>query len=948
MAEVHEGLALGEHGFERKVAIKRLPQGRDPTETDLAAFIDEARLASCLHHPNIVSVLDFGVHEDLPFMVLEWVDGADLGVLVQRAEAVARKIPEAVALHVVTEVAHALAHAHRARGASGRPLGLVHRDVSPDNILISYTGDVKLTDFGIARAGERLSRTIVGQAKGKLAWMAPEQAQATTVDPRTDVFSLGCVLLWLLHGQSPIADQSARRRMLQGADFEIPPHLPDDLFRIIRRATRVRASDRYDSAEAMAHDTGTALSSRLDLDARGSLMAWLTEVGHAHTVEQPHPLAQMMGFDLVLNGPDAPLLGFSADPSAQVPQDTVRENPSDPTRVLRVMPVTTTPIGTDPRVIRPTDDRGDSEAPENAPPETSIPHHLGQVLHGYRLVEPLGLGASAWVYRAEHTVLPREAAIKILTATAARHAGIVRRLMREAETLSRLDHPNIVSVRDFGYTEGGAPFMTMELVYGDTLKRSLRSDGPFETERAVPVLQQIASALAEAHTQGVVHRDLKLSNVMLVHHGGQDLVKVLDFGIARLVGHPGTKITGTDALLGTPQYMAPEQFTNPGEVGPAADIYALGIVAYVLISGRLPYPGQRLEVLDQKLRGEPLPLTTQTGLEPLIGRMLSFDPQQRPTATEVSGVLERMPFAVSPNFAFSSQDSKPTRTHTSSLPLGPGASDSAVTDSGPTKSGYRDGFFSVPRIRLFVGLGIAGAFITSTVLAFALLSLDTEMVPAPIAPSEPRGTPDRPLDPPLHSSRTVARTPAPPSEPPLPPSPVPVAVPQVETAPPELDAPPPAVSAKGRPYGRSHRRSLTTRLSRTTVDRKVAARVKRQGLTEPDVIAHPAYQNARENVSRAAFRNDPEKLKEALDELDDAIASVEIDERLLNDKLTRVEGTLKRAASQLPPDVLETLESRYLDARSSLPSASSPEARRRLARTLSDLERAVNRAKATE
>lgn len=953
MAEVHEGLAVGEHGFERRVAIKRLPHGRDPSEADLSAFIDEARLASRLHHPSIVAVLDFGLHEDLPFMVLEWVDGADLRVLVQRAEAVSRKMPESVALHAVTEVAHALDHAHRARGPSGRLLGLVHRDVSPDNILISFAGDVKLTDFGIARASDRLSQTVVGLAKGKLAWMAPEQAKATTVDARTDIFSLGCVLLWLLTGKSPLADSETRHHVLQGMDFSIPDDLPPDLHRIIRRATRVRASERFESAEVMARETGTALSSRLDRDARGALMTWLGQVGHAHTVEIRHPLAEMMGLDLVLNGPDAPLRRFGSEVSSQVPQDTVRENPSDPTRVIRSASVATVAVTAAPEpdleppaLVEADPQVAQAESLSDAPG----PQHLGEILHGFRLVEPLGLGASAWVYRAEHTVLQREVAIKILTAAAARHAGVVRRLMREAQALGRLQHPNIVSVQDFGYTDRGAPFMAMELVRGSTLKDILLREGHFAPGRVVTILRQIAAALIEAHAQNVIHRDLKLSNVMLVRQSGPDLVKVLDFGIARLIGNPGTQITGADSLLGTPQYMAPEQFTDPAEVGPPADVYGLGVVAYALISARMPFPGQRMEVLQYKLQDRPRPLTTDTGLESLIFRMLAFDALARPTAAEVASTLENITVRPAPDPSFDWSSSTPTPTPppmdgpTAIRPanargaLGGAQQAPRVDASETTQRGPISGLNPRSRTRFVLGLALTTVFACSTLVAYALLSIEADPIPAPLAQPEasnasPPGTPSSPsLIDPNASPPVVERAP--------------VAIPRIldDPRPPPAAPPTPAAPAPRRPATRTPRRP-DVRVSRAAVERQVGERLRKQGLTARDVAAHHAYRRARREITRAASRGDSQKVQQALESLQATLVAFEVDERLLEDKLARVERKLKEAAPRLEAPTLEALEGRYLDARANLRAASSPAAKRQMARTLNELERSVGRAK---
>jgi serine/threonine-protein kinase len=212
-----------------------------------------------------VSVFDFGLVDGQPFLVLEWVDGTDLdGAL----SMMARPSVE-LALHLVAEVAYGLEHAHRARDLEGRPMAIVHRDVSPENVLVSFDGDVKLTDFGIAYARRRLESTRIGIAKGKLPYMAPEQLRSDDLDARTDIFALGCVLHRIVSGRTPFSDDRVKDLA------EIDPTLPEDVRSIVWRATRPLKKDRYESAEAMAQDAARALARRAAEDPRGQLREWL-------------------------------------------------------------------------------------------------------------------------------------------------------------------------------------------------------------------------------------------------------------------------------------------------------------------------------------------------------------------------------------------------------------------------------------------------------------------------------------------------------------------------------------------------------------------------------------------------------------------------------------------------------------------------------------------------
>lgn len=278
MAEVLEAVSVGESGFSRRVAIKRILREHAADESFARMFLDEARIASQLHHASIVAVLDYGMLDGVPFQVLEFVDGLDAAKLQERGSERGLPMPVGVALHVCREVAHALQHAHEATSDDGQPLGVVHRDVNPKNILVSWGGDVKLTDFGIAIARGRAEKTMAGQAKGTLAYMAPEQATAGDVDPRTDLFSLGCVLHALLTGRSPMSGEDRLAALLSGSEVPIDPAIPADISAILRRSLSRSKSHRYRDASAMAEALGAALAARTTKDPRTLVRAWIGEL----------------------------------------------------------------------------------------------------------------------------------------------------------------------------------------------------------------------------------------------------------------------------------------------------------------------------------------------------------------------------------------------------------------------------------------------------------------------------------------------------------------------------------------------------------------------------------------------------------------------------------------------------------------------------------------------
>jgi serine/threonine protein kinase len=272
---------------------------------------------------------------------------------------------------------------------------------------------------------------------------------------------------------------------------------------------------------------------------------------------------------------------------------------------------------------------------------------VGSLVDGrYRILEKTGEGAMSSVYRARHERLERDVAVKMLRSLLASDANAVQRFGREARIVAGLSHPNVVSIFDFGVGEDGMPYLVMEFIEGSSLQQALAQDRALTIERAAHVLAQIASALSEAHAMDLVHRDLKPGNVMLTERGPDpDFVKVVDFGLAQRVGIDA-RITLSGGIVGTPHYLAPESWA--GEVGPAADIYALGVLAYELVTGELPFKaGKITALLSEHMELEPpLPSAISAALQPfddLVRACLAKDPKARPaSAGELIDPLRRI------------------------------------------------------------------------------------------------------------------------------------------------------------------------------------------------------------------------------------------------------------------------------------------------------------------
>ncbi len=240
---------------------------------------------------------------------------------------------------------------------------------------------------------------------------------------------------------------------------------------------------------------------------------------------------------------------------------------------------------------------------------------IGETLSGYRVVEQIGDGGMGIVYAAEHTLIGKRAAVKVLLPEFTQDQAIVRRFFNEAKAASRVHHPGIVEIYDFGHHNDGSAFIIMELLRGETLSQRLRR-GPLDPVAATRIITHIAGALGAAHSAGIVHRDLKPDNIFLVPDSdiaGGERAKVLDFGIAKLLGDRSADDlkTRTGAVMGTPRYMSPEQCKGAGEVDHRADLYSLGCIAYHMLSGRPPFIERGVgDLLVAHMMRPPAPLSS--------------------------------------------------------------------------------------------------------------------------------------------------------------------------------------------------------------------------------------------------------------------------------------------------------------------------------------------------
>ena len=282
MAEIFLAKQVGVEGFEKNVVVKRMLAHLSTANDFVAMFLDEARLASRLSHPNVVQVLDLGFEEGCYFIAMEYLAGEDFSTVIRSAAKQRTFVPLNIALKVLADAAHGLHYAHDFTDSKGQPLNVVHRDVSPSNIFVTYSGQVKMLDFGIAKAESRVTNTTAGVVKGKYQYMAPEQAQSLPVDRRADVYSLGVCMYEALCNARPFArdtDLAILNAVLKNEyrpPRQLRPDLPVELEQILVKALARDAADRFQTAGEFAAAIENYLRASTSVTSGAALTTYMT------------------------------------------------------------------------------------------------------------------------------------------------------------------------------------------------------------------------------------------------------------------------------------------------------------------------------------------------------------------------------------------------------------------------------------------------------------------------------------------------------------------------------------------------------------------------------------------------------------------------------------------------------------------------------------------------
>jgi tRNA A-37 threonylcarbamoyl transferase component Bud32 len=286
MAELYKADYLRQDGFRRSMAIKRVLPHLAENQDFINMFIREARLAALLQHPNIVQIFDFGKIQNAYFIAMEYIDGMNLGQIMSRLKS---GLPVDMAIFLATKISLGLEYSHKRKDdETGQPLGIVHRDISPQNILVSYQGEVKISDFGISKANTEPSLTLAGVIKGKLSYLSPEQALGQPVDQQSDIYALGLVLYEILtakrvcHFDSDIEAIRTIPEMVIAPLIDVRPDIPLELSQVIMKSLEKEKSARYRDAREL-HDDLMRLKAKLQIpyDASDLSNFMRTTFGHA-------------------------------------------------------------------------------------------------------------------------------------------------------------------------------------------------------------------------------------------------------------------------------------------------------------------------------------------------------------------------------------------------------------------------------------------------------------------------------------------------------------------------------------------------------------------------------------------------------------------------------------------------------------------------------------------
>jgi eukaryotic-like serine/threonine-protein kinase len=552
-------------------------------------FSEEARALSRLSSANVVRIVEVGREGDIPFVAREHTEGVTLERLHALAGERTALWPWELAAHVTAEMLRGLDYVHRREDIHGQPMGMRHGDVRPPNVLVSYGGDVRLTNFGSTLRFIADERTNAKLSELRGRFLPPEGVDEEFPTVGADLWGAASVLLVMLGGRLP------KRTSI--SDAPPTPWTPPPM------AARV---------EAMPAVVDTFLARALNpapehrFETAGEMRAALIEIMGEHVSGHPPDDLAAWVRDL-------------ADADRRAEAELVR-------RVLRAEPQITL-------------DTASQGASALGP---------GSVLdHRYHLLRRLGEGGMGVIYEAEHMGLGRKVAVKVLHERVLDDEHALERFRREAQILGALGHPNIVAASDFGVTAEGYHYLAMELLEGQPLSARI-AERNLSAREIAQVAAEVCDGLEAAHAANVIHRDLKPDNVFLTATGA----RILDFGIAKSTGLEAETeaLTRTGNICGTAEYIAPEQIRGLHH-DPRSDLYAVGVILYEALTGETPFRGRTVgETLYKTMNDKVVPphkrcgdQTIPSALEAICLKALSRRADKRfASAAQMAGALRAL------------------------------------------------------------------------------------------------------------------------------------------------------------------------------------------------------------------------------------------------------------------------------------------------------------------
>jgi len=600
------------------LAVKMLRPDLAQDETAASRFIDIAEAMSRIQHDNVAKVFEARrLGPDRVVMAMEYLEGRDLSEVIAEAG----ELDPSDVVRIGKQVSAGLAEAHRA--------GIAHLDLKPENVFLVKDTEgeeqVKLLDFGI---GELRSAAEAGAARidasglpvGTPEYWSPEQAVGGSLDPRSDVYSLGVMLYEALAGKTPFYSHSVSD-MVEAHQRTAPKTIdrptgrapvPRKLEKLVLRCLAKDPAQRFGSADELARE----------LDALAQPVLRASRPGPPSTGE---PVKRKSGVSDLGGTRPSSRFGRTCPKCGLHYAPEVEFCPKDGERLPEVH---TLPTGDDDPIV-------------------------GEQIGSYRILRMIGEGGMGRVYLAEHTLLGRKVALKMLLSEYSKDKNAVSRFFHEARAVNQIGHANIVDITDFVEHVGGDNYYVMEFLDGMSLHSEMKKHKQIQAERIVNIGRQVSSALAASHKAGIVHRDLKPENIFLIENLDRpDFVKLLDFGIAKLVNASGDSLqkTRAGAVMGTPEYMSPEQ-ASAEEVDGRTDIYSLGVILYEMACGEVPIKASSFsQMLFKLLNTEPrrpstiqgLRLPIPAGLEAVVLKCLAKDPGERfQSMDELGAALEQ-------------------------------------------------------------------------------------------------------------------------------------------------------------------------------------------------------------------------------------------------------------------------------------------------------------------